>query len=121
MNTVLGLLVKGDQNCYLQEEQKPRDIFGNTIGAEQPEDGEEQAEPRDVNNLPNGVVQTAAEKAAAEKKAAELEALKRAQDEKERREAEEERRRQEEERKKKPGIASKMIKWLNELTKPEEE
>jgi len=37
------------------------------------------------------------------------------------REKEYERRRQEEERKKKPGIASKMIKWLNELTKPEEE
>ena len=51
MNTVLGLLVKGDQNCYLQEEQKPRDIFGNTIGAEQPEDGEEQAEPRDRSNM----------------------------------------------------------------------
>ena len=120
MNTVLGLLGKGDQNCYLQEEQKPRDIFGNTIGAEQPENGEEQAEPRDVNNLPNGVVQTAAEKAAAEKKAAEAEAQRKAEEE-QRRLEEEERRRQEEERKKKPGIASKMIKWLNELTKPEEE
>ena len=120
MNTVLGLLVKGDQNCYLQEEQKPRDIFGNTIGAEQPANGEEQAEPRDVNNLPNGVVQTAAEKAAAEKKAAEAEAQRKAEEE-QRRLEEEERRRQEEERKKKPGIASKMIKWLNELTKPEEE
>ena len=42
-------------------------------------------------------------------------------EEEQRRLEEEERRRQEEERKKKPGIASKMIKWLNELTKPEEE
>ena len=42
-------------------------------------------------------------------------------EEEQRRLEEEERRRLEEERKKKPGIASKMIKWLNELTKPEEE
>ena len=120
MNTIIGLLAKGDQNCWLQEEQRPRAIF-DTVQTENggvTENGV--TEPRDVNNLPPGVVQTAAEKAAAEKVAAEAEAQRKLEEEKRLKE-EEALRLAEEERKKKPGIASKVIRFLNNLTRPDEE
>ena len=76
-------------------------------------------EPRDVNNLPPGVVQTAAEKLAAEKAAVEAEAQRKLEEE--RRRKEEEAQRLEEEKRKKPSFGTKIIRFLNSLTKPDEE
>lgn len=119
MNTILGLLAKGDQNCWApSEESKPQDIFGTenaTEGAEK-----ETTVPRDPNSLPQGVVLTAAEKEAA----AQAEAKRIAEEAEAKRLAEEaaeaERRAAEEAaRNKKPGFGSKVIKWLSSITAEE--
>lgn len=120
MNTIIGLLAKGDQNCWLQEEQKqPRDIFGTVTPSSNDTEEYGVTEPRDVNNLPPGVVQTAAEKLAAEKAAVEAEAQRKLEEE--RRRKEEEAQRLEEEKRKKPSFGTKIIRFLNSLTKPDEE
>ena len=119
MNTIIGLLAKGDQNCWMPEEKKASvDIFGNST--EQTENHvNDVAGPRKPNDLPPGVVQTAAEKAAAEKAAAEKAAAeKKAAEEEEKAAAE---KAAEEAKKAKPGIGTKLIKWLTDLTKPEDE
>ena len=130
MNTVLGLLAKGDQNCWMPEEQKPHNLFGENGesvapgvapagGVLQPEvapgASQQTIVPRDPNTLPPGAVQSMAEIEAAKSLAAakaELEA------EKQRLE-EEERKRQEAEEKKKSGFGSKVIKWLSSFTDEE--
>jgi hypothetical protein len=130
MNTVLGLLAKGDQNCWMPEEQKPQNLFGENGesvapgvapagGVLQPEvapgASQQTIVPRDPNTLPPGAVQSMAEIEAAKSLAAakaELEA------EKQRLE-EEERKRQEAEEKKKSGFGSKVIKWLSSFTDEE--
>ena len=135
MNTVLGLLAKGDQNCWMPEEQKPHTLFGETaeggeantaagVGAapvigQQPEVApglsQQPIVPRDPNTLPPGAVQSMAELEAAKSLAAakaELEAEKI-------RLEEEERKRQEAEEKKKSGFGSKVIKWLSSFTDEE--
>ena len=119
MNTIIGLLAKGDQNCWMPEEKKASvDIFGNST--EQTENHvNDVAGPRKPNDLPPGVVQTAAEKAAAEKAAAEKAAAeKKAAEEEEKAAAE---KAAEEAKKAKPSIGTKLIKWLTDLTKPEDE
>lgn len=130
MNTVLGLLAKGDQNCWMPEEQKPHNLFGENGesvapgvapagGVLQPEvapgASQQTIVPRDPNTLPPGAVQSMAEIEAAKSLAAakaELEAEKI-------RLEEEERKRQEAEEKKKSGFGSKVIKWLSSFTDEE--
>lgn len=120
MNTILGLLAKGDQNCWAPaEETKPQDIFSQAETT--PQQGDEPNGVRDPNSLPKGVVlsqyekeKMAAEKAAAEKAAAEEAARKKAEEE------EAERRRIEEEKKKKPTLGSKVSKWLGSFLTPDE-
>lgn len=117
MNTLLGLLAKGDQNCYVPiEEKKTQDIFGEAAATG--EGAQAETPLRDPNSLPQGVVQTAAEKAAASAAAA-AEAQRKAEEEAARA-AEEERRRLEEEKNKKPGIGSRLVKWLSTFTSPDE-
>lgn len=120
MNTLLGLLAKGDQNCYVPaEETKPQDIFGENVATVSSDANANEAQVRDPNSLPPGVVQTAAEKAAAERVAAAAEAQRKADEEAERL-AEEERRRQEEIKNRKPGFGTKVVKWLSSFTAPDE-
>lgn len=115
MNTLLGLLAKGDQNCWMPlEEPKTNDIFaGDGQPVQQTQDAGVQV-PRDPNSLPPGVVQTAtekkaaADKAAAEKAAAEAAAAA----EKAAAEAKKE--------PKKPGVVSKLMTWLGNIAKEEE-
>ena len=120
MNTLLGLLAKGDQNCYVPaEETKSQDIFGMS-GAPTPADGVGgEAQLRDPHSLPSGVVQSAAEKAAAEKAAAE--AHRKAEEEAKRLAAEEEQRRlEEEEKNKKPSLGARFARWLTSIATPDE-
>lgn len=122
MNTVIGLLAKGDQNCYQpQEETKRPDMFG-VAGETGTESASPEApvSPRDANSLPQGVVLTPSEKAAAEKAAAEQEARRKAEEEAKRVEEELAAQAAEEERKKKGGLKSKVIKFLTSITEPGE-
>lgn len=118
MNTIIGLLAKGDQNCWMPEEKKAAvDIFGNST--EQTENHTNDVTgPRKPNDLPPGVIQTAAEKAAAEKAAAEKAAAEKKAAEEEKAAAE---KAAEEAKKTKSGLGTKIIKWLTDLTKPEDE
>lgn len=120
-NTVIGLLAKGDQNCYLApEETKRADIF-TTPNAESTEpEASEPLTPRDANSLPPGVVLTAQEKAAQEKIAAEAEAQRKAEEEAKRQQEEEARRFEEEQQRKKKSFTTRVIKFLTDIAKPDE-
>lgn len=126
MNTILGLLAKGDQNCWAPEETKPRDIFENSndFGGDTHND-DDTVVPRNPHDLPKGTVQTPAEKeaqrAAEEAKRREEEEAKRKEEEEAQRIIDEERRRREEERKNKPSFGSKIAKWLRDMTAADEE
>ncbi len=116
MNTLLALLAKGDQNCYLApEEPKPTDMFDTQADSNRAEGGTQEVQPRDPHSLPSGVVQSEAEKKAALRKAEE-EAQRKAEEEEARRKAEEEARRKAQ----KPGIGAKFMKWLSSFTAPDE-
>ncbi len=116
MNTLLALLAKGDQNCYLApEEPKPTDMFDTQTDSNRAEGGTQEVQPRDPHSLPSGVVQSEAEKKAALRKAEE-EAQRKAEEEEARRKAEEEARRKAQ----KPGIGAKFMKWLSSFTAPDE-
>jgi len=68
MNTVLGLLAKGDINCAGDEVDPNGDLFGSR--PERPTTGEQRAKaPRKTGEAPAGVVLTEAEKKAAEEEA----------------------------------------------------
>lgn len=117
MNTLLGLLAKGDQNCYTPiEEKKSPDMFGMNDGETTGDNTTMEAPLRDPNSLPQGVVQSVAEKNAA----LEAEAKRKAEAEEAARIAAEEERRKEEEKKKKTGIGSRLVKWLSTFTSPDE-
>lgn len=116
MNTLLALLAKGDQNCYLApEETRHPDIFDQDPSGVQQEKPVESVGYRDPNSLPQGVVQGAAEKEA-ERKAQE-EAQRKAQEEAERKAREEEEARR---KAQKPGWGAKFTKWISSFTAPEE-
>ncbi len=127
-NTLLGLLAKGDQNCYQKEEpQAPTDLFAQGADADaQATDGLQ----RNAEDLSSHVVQTAAQKAAeAAKQKAAMEAaaaeaaaeIARKEAEQKAREEEEHRKREEEEhRKKKPTWKSKFTSWLGDIMTPDE-
>lgn len=120
MNTLLGLLAKGDQNCYVPaEDTKPQDIFGMN-DASKPTDGiDTKPQLRDPHSLPSGVVQSAAEKAAAEKAAAD--ALRKVDEEPKPHAGEEEPHHlEEEEKNKKPSLGARFAKWLTTIATPDE-
>ena len=117
---LLGLLAKGDQNCYTPaEDTRSQDIFGMGEATSAPEPPSEGALVRDPNSLPPGVVQTAAEKAAAEKAAA-AEAQRKAEEAEAVRLAEEARLAEEEKKNAKPGFGTKIMKWLSSIAAPDE-
>ena len=94
MNTVLGILAKGNMNCAGNEVDPTKDLFTAPKAATVNTTDELHKTPRQPNELEDGVVQTEAEKRKAEE-------LRRQQEEEERLRLEEEvRKREEEERKK---------------------
>lgn len=112
MNTVLGLLAKGEINCAGNEIIEQKDIF---VQEEKPALFPDQAKEGQQGT---GRVPTAEEKAKAEEEArkkAEEEAAEQARIE------QEERERLEAERKKAPGLATKISKWLADIFRAEEE
>lgn len=118
MNTILGLLAKGDMNCAGQEVTQNGDLFN----AEQkqgttPKTGDLHQNPRRPDELGSGIVLTAAEKAAAEEK--------RRKEAEEAARIEEERLKKEEEEKKKKsmGNVGKKVKnfIFGLLKEPEDE
>lgn len=123
MNTLIGLLAKGDQNCWQPEEQKSQNLFGetntNTTAQQgqtsQPAQTAEIITPRDPNTLPQGAVQTMAEMEAAKAAAA----AKAAKEAEEQRLADEAKRQMEEEAKRKPSFGSRLVKWLGSFTDEE--
>ena len=115
MNTILGLLAKGEINCAGENIVEQKDIFApeNTIEKEP-----ETEKPRPVEpTTGSGKVQTATEKAREaeeERKKAEEEERKRKEEE------EEERKRKEQEKPKGPSLTSRLMKWLGTFTEPDE-
>ena len=115
MNTILGLLAKGEINCAGENIVEQKDIFApeNTIEKEP-----ETEKPRPVEpTTGSGKVQTATEKAREaeeERKKAEEEERKRKEEE------EEERKRKEQEKHKSPSLTSRLMKWLGTFTEPDE-
>lgn len=127
MNTLLGLLAKGDQNCWAPEESRTNTLFNDGDGTtgnqtslfgNQANDGMQRTTPRDPNSLPQGVIQTAGEKKAAEE--AEREAAVRRKAEADAQRIAEEERAKEQAKNKKPGIGNKILKWLGTFTDAEE-
>ncbi len=125
MNTAIGLLAKGDQNCWQPEETRTRGIFEDNSATSTEQSQTEEIETRDINDLPPGVILTAAEKAAAEKKIADAKAKEEAE-----KAAQEQARAEEEARakaeadknlKQGKGIMARVIKFFADVTKPDEE
>ena len=117
MNTILGLLIKGDQNCA-GVEIDPTNLFDSNNSASL--NGPVSLGQRSDNTKKTGVVLTEAEKRKAEEEAQrrrEEEERRQAEIEAEsRRQAEEEKKRQEEERRKNSPL-NKSISWLKKVVK----
>ena len=98
MNTILGLLIKGDMNCAGKEINPDGDLFDDGIGNTVAGNSDIHRQPRKIGETGDGIVLTEAEK-----KKAEEEQQRKEEEERRRREEEEEeeRRLQEEEEKKK--------------------
>lgn len=117
MNTVLGILAKGDMNCAGDEAKTTKDLFEG----EKPKTATTTADihpvPRTAGELGGGVVQTEAEKNKAE------ELRRKAAEERARQEREEEERRLEEEKRKRGGLkvwGKKIIKGFRDLVREDE-
>ncbi len=108
MNTVLGLLAKGDINCAGDDLDVSRDLFGS----KQHTPTETRTKGRQATETPPGVVRTEAEKQQAEE-----EARRRREEEEriEREKAEAERKRLAEERKQNSPL-NKGLRWLRKIT-----
>lgn len=117
MNTILGLLIKGDQNCA-GVEIDPTNLFDSNNSASL--NGPISLGQRSDNTKKTGVVLTEAEKRKAEEEAQrrrEEEERRHEEEEAEaRRQAEEEKKRQEEERRKNSPL-NKSISWLKKVVK----
>ena len=110
MNTVLGLLAKGDINCAGQEFDPNGDLFAMP---KTPAEQAEQRRARTAVETPSGVIRTAEEKRQAEEEAR----LKREEEERLAREAAEAKAREEAERRKENSFWHKAFKGLKEFGK----
>jgi cell division protein FtsA len=110
MNTVLGLLAKGDINCAGQEFDPNGDLFAVP---KTPAEQAEQRRARTAVETPSGVIRTAEEKRQAEEEAR----LKREEEERLAREAAEAKAREEAERRKENSFWHKAFKGLKEFGK----
>ena len=118
MNTVLGLLAKGDINCAGADVDPNGDLFASQ--KTQPQDTVEQRRARQATETPAGVVRTAEEIRRAEEEAR----LKREEEERIAREQAEEEAREQERIRKENSTWNKLGRWLkkaaNEIVKEEE-
>ena len=111
MNTVLGLLAKGDINCAGGEYDPNGDLFaGQRQG---PAESPEQRRVRQATEIPAGVVRTAEEKRLAEEEAR----LKKEEEERIAREEAERLAREEAEERRRNSPLSKMGRWLKDFGK----
>ena len=115
MNTILGLLAKGEINCAGENIMEQQDMFAAPSKAPE-NDPDSEYKPRPVEQPATGFgkVKTAEEKA---REAAEEEERRKAEEEQKRKEEEEER---EAKAKKGPSFTSKLMKWLGTFTEPDE-
>lgn len=111
MNTVLGLLAKGDINCAGHDIDPNGDLFGGK--QPQPETPLDQRKARQAVETPAGVVRTAEEIRRAEEEAR----LRREEEERIAREKAEEEARAEAERRRQNSPIHKMGQWLKEFGK----
>lgn len=117
MNTVLGILAKGDMNCAGNETKATKDLFEGEKPVKAPTTEEIHVVPRKPGELGGGIVLTEAEKNKAE------EQRRKAAEEKARQEQEEEERRLEEEKRKRGGLkvfGKKMTEFFKGLVKEDE-
>lgn len=120
MNTVLGLLVKGDMNCAGGELNSNGDLFG---AGKKPgvTTADVHRTPRNPDEIGQGVVLTAAEKAKKEEEAR----RKREEEERRKREEEERRKREEEEERKRNSplhkFGRKLKNFFGTMMEPEDE
>ena len=112
MNTVLGLLAKGDINCAGQEFDPNGDLFAPQKPT-QPDIASEQRRPRAATEVPQGVIRTAEEIRRAEEEAR----LKREEEERIAREQAEEEERERQRIKKENSFWNKAFKGLKEFGK----
>lgn len=112
MNTVLGLLAKGDINCAGPEFDPNGDLFA-TQKPVQPDIASEQRRPRAATEVPQGVIRTAEEIRRAEEEAR----LKREEEERIAREQAEEEERERQRIKKENSFWNKAFKGLKEFGK----
>lgn len=119
MNTILGLLAKGEINCAGENINEQQDIFAPTNIVEKEPETEQKQRQTEQPATGSGKVQTAVEKA----KEAEEERKRQEEEEAERKRKEEEaeRKRKEQEKPKGPSLASKFMKWLGTFTEPDDE
>ncbi len=110
MNTVLGLLAKGDINCAGQEFDPNGDLFAAQKPV-QPDIASEQRRPRAATEVPQGVIRTAEEIRRAEEEAR----LKREEEERIAREQAEEEERERQRIKKENSIWNKAIKGIKDF------
>ena len=110
MNTVLGLLAKGDINCAGQEYDPNGDLFASQ---KTPVEQAEQRRARTATEIPAGVIRTAEEKRQAEEEARQ----KREEEERIAREEAEAKAREEAERRKENSTLRKMGRWLKDFGK----
>lgn len=119
MNTVLGLLIKGDMNCAGDETPENMDLFSaEKSGKTTTRPVDQHQNPRSASEMEPGVVQTEAEKNKAE------EQRRKAAEEAAKLKAEEEARLEEEQNKEKKSMKSRMTKlknWMDKFLKEPEE
>lgn len=109
MNTVLGLLAKGDTNCAGEKYDPSGDLFGTKTAAT----GEVNVNARQPSETPAGVVRTEAEKQRAEEEAR----RKREEEERLAREKAEEEARETARLKKENSIFNKGVRWIKKFGK----
>ncbi|MCH5306963.1 MAG: cell division protein FtsA [Prevotella sp.] len=110
MNTVLGLLAKGDINCAGKDYDPTGDLFGSP---KTPAETAEQRRARTAVETPAGVIRTAEEKRQAEEEAR----LKREEEERAAREEAEQKAREEDERRRENSLLHKAWKGIKDFGK----
>ncbi len=117
MNTILGLLAKGEINCAGENIVEQQDIFAPKAPEKEPENEQKPVRPAEPATG-SGKVKTAEEKA--REAAAEEEERRRKEEEERKRKEEEEEEERKRKEKKGPSLTSRLMKWLGTFTEPDE-
>ena len=111
MNTILGLLAKGDINCAGAPINSDKKLFDDVTKPTTSTTSDLHKEPRKAPEIGQGVVLTAAEKEKAEAERRRME-----EEERKRREEEEEKRKHDEEEKRKNSLWGKITRKMKEIS-----